>query len=210
MQTHWNNFGNSFCVVMHSLLWLSHCGYLLNTSASRLQPVLSLFHREPHIGARVSFVLQVERYFEMVLTIWEEIGKTFMEGMDLSSKSIILDGIMMVVLVVCIVDMTTQIMSCSCLVVLHKGRREMTLLLLALLGWLLKFQVNVIHFLEVAAEPVLRFLLRCAHQSFQLWDMLSLAATIDTGIWIAGSALGIRTIKVVVGIEIELRGSFLG
>ena len=146
----------------------------------------------------------------MILTIWEEIGKTFMESMDLSSKSIILDGIMVVVFVVCIVDMTTQIMSCSCLVVLHKGRREMTLLWLALLGWLLKFQVNVIHFLEVAAEPVLRFLLRCAHQSFQLWDVLSLAATIDTGIWIAVSALGIRTIKVVVGIEIELRGSFLG
>ena len=197
-------------MVVHSLLWLSHCGYLLNASSSWLQPVLSLFHWEPNIGARVSFVLQVERYFKVILTIWEEIGKTFMEGMDLSSKSIILDRIMMVVLVVCIVDMTTQIMSCSCLVVFHKGRREMTLLLLALLGWLLKFQVNVIHFLEVAAEPVLRFLLRCAHQSFQLWDMLSLAATIDTGIWIAGSALGIRTIKVVVGIEIELRGSFLG
>ena len=70
---------------MHSLLWLSHCGYLLNTSASWLQPVLSLFHWEPNIGARVSFVLQVERNIEMILTIWEEIGKALMEGMDFSS-----------------------------------------------------------------------------------------------------------------------------
>ena len=105
METHWYNFGNSFCVVVHSLLWLSHCGYLLNASASWLQPVLSFFHWEPNIGARVSFVLQVEGNFEMVLPIWEKVGKTFVEGVNLSSKSIILDWVMVIIFVVCIVDM---------------------------------------------------------------------------------------------------------
>ena len=105
METHWNNFGNSFCVVVHSLLWLSHCSYLLNSSASRLQPVLSFFHWEPNIGARVSFVLQVEGNFEMVLPIWEKVGKTFVEGVNLTAKSIILDWVMVIIFVVCIVDM---------------------------------------------------------------------------------------------------------
>ena len=109
METHWNNFGNSFCVVVHSLLWLSHCGYLLNASASWLQPVLSLFHWEPHIGARVTLILEVKWYFKVILSIWEEIGKALMEGMDFSSKSIILDGIMVVIFIVCIVNMATKI-----------------------------------------------------------------------------------------------------
>ena len=120
METHWNNFGNSFCVVVHSLLWLSHCGYLLNSSASWLQPVLSFFHWEPNIGARVSFVLQVERNFEMVLPIWEEIGKALMEGVNLTTKSIVLDWVMVVVLVVSIVNVPIQIVCSSCLVMLNK------------------------------------------------------------------------------------------
>ena len=105
---------------MHSLLWLSHCGYLLNASASWLQPVLSLFHWEPNIGTRVSFVLQVEGNFEMVLSIWEKVGKTFVEGVNLTTKSIVLDWVMVVVLVVSIVNMPIQIVCSSCLVMLNK------------------------------------------------------------------------------------------
>ena len=105
---------------MHSLLWLSHCGYLLNTSTSWLQPVLSFFHWEPNIGARVTLILEVKWYFKVILSIWEEIGKALMEGVNLTTKSIVLDWVMVVVLVVCIVNMPIQIVCSSCLVMLNK------------------------------------------------------------------------------------------
>ena len=56
----------------------------------------------------------------MVLPIWEEIGKTLMEGMDFSSKSVVLILVMVVVLVVGIVNMPIQIVCSSCLVMLNK------------------------------------------------------------------------------------------
>ena len=105
---------------MHSLLWLSHCGYLLNASASWLQPVLSFFHREPHIGARVTLILEVKWYFKVILSIWEEIGKALMESVNLTTKSIVLDWVMVVVFIISIVNMSIQIVCSSCLVMLNK------------------------------------------------------------------------------------------
>ena len=105
---------------MHSLLWLSHCSYLLNASASWLQPVLSLFHWEPNVGARVTLILEVKWYFEMILSIWEKVCKTFVEGVNLSAESIVLDWVMMVVFIISIVNMPIQIVCSSCLVMLNK------------------------------------------------------------------------------------------
>ena len=93
-------------MVVHSLLWLSRCGYLLNASASWLQPVLSLFHWEPNVGARVSFVLEIKWYIKVILSIWEKVCKTFVEGVNLSAESIVLDWVMMVVFIISIVNMS--------------------------------------------------------------------------------------------------------
>ena len=120
METHWYNFGNSFCVVVHSLLWLSHCCYLLNASASWLQPVLSLFHWEPHISTLVTLILKIKWYIETILAIWEKVRKAFMESVDFASKSVVLILVMVVVLVVCIVNLPIQIVCSSCLVMLNK------------------------------------------------------------------------------------------
>ena len=137
IQIDWHDLSHSLCVVVHSLLWLAHGCNLLNSSSSWLKPVLSLLHWEPDISARVAFVLKVEWDIKVVLTIWEEVGKAFMEGVNFTSESVVLDRVMMVVLVVCIVNMSAKIVCGSCLVVLHKWRREVTLLWLFSAHWLL-------------------------------------------------------------------------
>ena len=56
-KTDWNNFSDSFSVVMNSLFWFSLVCNLLNTSSSWHEPVLSFSHREPNILVFLSHFL---------------------------------------------------------------------------------------------------------------------------------------------------------
>ena len=53
----WNNFSNSFSVVMDSLLWFTLVCHLFNASSSWHEPIFTLGHWEPNILVFLSHFL---------------------------------------------------------------------------------------------------------------------------------------------------------
>ena len=65
-KTDWNNFSDSFSVVMNSLFWFSLVCDLLNASSSWHEPVLTLSHWEPNIFIFLShFLHKVDWFWEV-------------------------------------------------------------------------------------------------------------------------------------------------
>ena len=56
-KTDWNNFSDSFSVVMDSLLWFTLVFHLFNASSSWHEPVLTFGHWEPNILVFLSHFL---------------------------------------------------------------------------------------------------------------------------------------------------------
>ena len=62
----WNNFSDSFSVVVDSLFWFSLVCNLLNTSSSWHEPVLTFSHWEPDIFVFLShFCHKVDWFWEV-------------------------------------------------------------------------------------------------------------------------------------------------
>ena len=62
----WNNFSDSFSVVVDSLFWFSLICYLFNTSSSWHEPVLTFSHWEPNIFIFLShFCHEVDWFWEV-------------------------------------------------------------------------------------------------------------------------------------------------
>ena len=61
----WDNFSNSFSVIMDSFFWLSLGSDLLNASCSWHEPILTLGHWEPNI------LIFLSHFLHEVNWLWE-------------------------------------------------------------------------------------------------------------------------------------------